>query len=115
MALVALVEALALAVGTDSENFSLAAGGDEQVSIGIECHRPDVFALRIEKYGFHSIGRDFVNTPAGRRAYVQIVVRIEGNRLSGEFRGLKKRSGISGFINPQHLGVRSARSIQPAV
>ncbi len=89
MTLVAFVEDLSLSVARDGEDFALIACGDEQSATRIHGQGPDVFRLGLEEYALLSGRSHFVDLSIGRGANVKIVLRVEEDRLSGQFRRLK--------------------------
>src|SRR5690348_6744547 len=86
---VAGIEDFALAVGRDSEDLSLVAGGNVKSAVRRKREIPDVFCLGVEENGFFAVRRDFVNLAVGRSANIQRAFRIEGNGLRGKIGGIE--------------------------
>ena len=93
---ISLIEKLALAVRRDRKNLTIVSGSGEEDALRVYRESPDIFRFRVKEYRFLSFGSDFVNFAVRRSADVEIIVRIEGDRLRREFGDSNTVVGLAG-------------------
>ena len=114
MGFVRFEEELPLAIGWDAVDLSVVAGGDVEVALGVEDHRPDVLSLGVvEDFGL-AVGGEAVDFAVGRRGKVHAVPGVDGDGVDFERVEFGDDFSFAARRDHEELGVGAAAGVEVA-